>query len=70
MNKDGNEIQKYGFSANTIGKHIKNLKRILNEATKPEININKYTYYTRFKVLKKIQMPFILMKRNWIQCSR
>jgi integrase len=52
-NAKGKKINKYGFSANTIGKHIKNLKRILNEAASPEMNVNKFTYYHRFKVIKE-----------------
>lgn len=51
--ENGKKVNKYGFSANTIGKHIKNLKRLLNEASSPEININKFTYYNRFKVIKE-----------------
>ncbi|MBN2215017.1 MAG: site-specific integrase [Bacteroidales bacterium] len=46
----GKQIKKYGFRSNTIGKHIKNLKRILNEASTPEMNVNKFTFYKRFKV--------------------
>ncbi len=52
-NKRGKKIKKYGFSANTIGKHVKNLKRILNEAASPEMNVNKFTNYKKFKVIKE-----------------
>jgi integrase len=52
-NKRGKNVNKYGFKDNTIGKHIKNLKRILNEASLPEVNVNKFTYYERFKVLQE-----------------
>lgn len=48
--ENGKKIKKYGFSLNTIGKHIKNLKCILNEAATPEMGVNKFTSYKRFKV--------------------
>ncbi len=48
--ENGKVLKKYGFTANTIGKHIKNLKRILNEAARPEIGINRFVNYKRFKV--------------------
>jgi integrase len=52
-NEKGKKVKKYGFTANNIGKNIKNLKRILNEASTPEMNVNKFTYYKRFKVIKE-----------------
>ncbi len=51
--EEGNEVKKYGFTQNNIGKHIKNLKRILNEAASPEKDVNKFTFYKRFKVLRE-----------------
>lgn len=41
------------YKLNNIGKHIKNLKRFLNEASTPEINVNKFSFYKRFKVVKE-----------------
>ena len=41
------------FTLNNSGKHIKNLKRILNEASTPEMNVNKFTFYKRFTVIKE-----------------
>ncbi len=52
-NEKGKKVKKYGFTANNIGKHIKNLKRILGEAATPEMNVNKFTYYKRFKAIKE-----------------
>jgi len=64
--ENGKKTKKYGFSANTIGKHIKNLKRILNEACTPEMNVNKFTFYKRFKVLKE-DTDAIYLNENELQ---
>ncbi len=50
---DGNKTTMYGFSANNIGKHVKNLKHVLNEASSPEIGVNKSMYYKRFRILRE-----------------
>ena len=41
---------KYGLSKNSIVQNIRKLKAVLNDAASPEIGVNKFHYYKRFKV--------------------
>ena len=48
-NKGNPRILKFSFTANTVGKHVRILKLILNEATRE--GINRSTAYNNFRVL-------------------
>ncbi|MBN2274491.1 MAG: tyrosine-type recombinase/integrase [Bacteroidales bacterium] len=65
-NSEGKEVIKYGFKANTIGKHVRNLKHILNEASQPEIAVNKFTFYKSFKESKE-EVESIYLNENELQ---
>ena len=56
------------YKLNNIGKHIKNLKRFLNEASIPEINVNKFLFYKRFKVVKE-DADTIYLNEDELQAS-
>lgn len=70
--EDGTELRKYGFSLNNVGKHIKNLKRILNEAQAPNgdpaKSVNKFNHHkSKYFKVPKVEVDAIYLNEKELQ---